>query len=66
MAMFLLKKLNATNFNINTSNGRVELREINSPKIIAETNNGIMDFKDVLALKYSCEIEQRTNNARPC
>lgn len=30
------KKLNATNFNINTSNGRVELREINSPKIIAK------------------------------
>lgn len=54
------KKLNATNFNINTSNGRVELREISSPKIIAETNNGIMDFKDVLAQN----IHVKSNNGR--
>ncbi len=61
------KKLNATNFNINTSNGRVELRrKSNSPKNYRGNKQWNYGFQRCIGTKYSCEIEQRTNNARPC
>ena len=51
------KQQNTTHFDINTSNGRVELREINSQKI----NRGNKQWKYGLqrynGTKYSCEIE---------